>query len=989
MTSASYMAQEIAALRAEIAELKGQRVTYMQVEVTSVNVGESTFGAAIPDIETGGTVTLTGIASPAQFLPHVGDTVTLALSGAQLVYQPLRIADGTVDSGQIAPGGVDTGNIADGAVDGDKISPASITNIHLGTGSVGEDNIAFNLWDFSGSYVYLSPTAPTVPNGDDFHSGDLWLQDTGDTGATGQPLYLTYRWDGLAWVLLQDQGISQALADAFAAQGTADTALTTAQSKITTYYQTSAPVSANVGDLWIDTDNGNQLYRYSGSSWDSVQDALIQAAYVAAGDAQATADGKIQTFAQTDPPANPADNLGVGDLWVDTDDSNKLYRWSGTSWVLVRDGGITTAQADAASALAAAESAQAAADGKVTAFFQTTAPTSGMADGDLWFDTDDSNKMYRFDGGTSTWVLSADTRISSAVTAAANAQATADGKIVTFYQTGPPSATAVGDLWVDTDDNNKLYRASAAGTGSWVSVQDGLIGTAISNAALAQTTADGKVTYFVQSTAPTYTGAANTAVWINTGNDNLRLTWSGSAWVARTISTGALTPNAIIASDVIATGTVTAALLEATLVLADQAVVAGVLTGDHSVLDQNGFHVFQLDPDGQVTEVGRLGTGADDFLGIGNASGQLVAAIDSNGVGSFTGLVVDGDPFFQGDRLSYQLSLKGGAMVASSYNNGMNIASITSRVGLGEVSFIHDANRSYVIHWSIPHIFSNAAGTRALMSLRWTGDGGSPLTTSGVIDSRFFECKNGSDYVYSPPDLYAYGNFPVATGSKIRVLACIEAYDGPGDITVWSGDVDFQRAFRMTVSDMGPNIPDTYIANTGAGGVTSKTTYDTGELAPAGHWSYKNGTGGALRTDTTDVVQGLDPSGFNGDGHGGWNFTIPNISSGATVNGVWLFLYANHTYFDSGGQLLLRLVSNANTANPTVLQTVYNPGINWPKPGGIAIQLPSSWNNSFKSKTSIGLYVGPGSLVTGGGTNELYYVRWDGPSARLRISYTQ
>jgi hypothetical protein len=831
MTSASYLAKQIAELRAEIAELKGQRVTYLQVQVTSVNTGASTFGAAIPDIETGGTVNLTGIASPAQFLPHVGDTVTLALSGAQLVYQPNRIGDQTVTTGQIA----------DGAVTGDQISPDSITNIHLGTDSVGEDNIAFNLWDFSGSYVYLSPTEPTVPNGDDFHTGDLWLQDTGDTGATGQPLYLTYRWDGLNWTLLQDQGISQALADAFAAQGTADTALTTAQSKITTYYQTSAPGSANLGDLWIDTDNGNQLYRYSGSSWDSVQDTLIQTAYTAAGDAQATADGKIVTFAQTTAPTAAA----VGDLWVDTDDGNKLHRWSGSAWVDVKD-----------------------------------------------------------------------TNIAAAVSAAA----------------------------------------------------------------AAQTTADGKVKYFVQSSTPTYSGAANTAVWINTGNDNLRLTWSGSAWVARTISTGALTPNAIIASDVIATGTVTAALLEALIVLADQAVVAGDINGDHSVLDQDGFHVFQLDPDGQVTEVGRLGTGADDFLGIGDSSGKLVAAIDQNGVASVSGLVCTGDPFFQGNRLSFSLAQKGGATVASSYNNGMNYASITSRFGLGEVSFIHDNSRSYWIHWSCPHIFTNSAGTRALLSLRVTTDGSSPLTSSDVIDSRFFTCVNGSDYVYTPPDTFAYGNFSAADGAKIRVLACIEAFDGPGDITVWSGATNYQRAFRLVVTDLGPNIPDTYIANSGGGGVSSKTTYDTGEIAPSLFASFRGN--GTLRSDTTDVVQGYDPSGFNGDGKGGWNFTIPNISG--SVNAAWIYIYSNHTYYNSGGQLLLRLVSNANSASPTVLQTTYNPGINWPKGGGLAIQLPSSWNNSFKSKTSIGIYVGPS-----GGTNELYYVRCDGPSARLRISYTQ
>ncbi len=44
--------------------------------------------------------------------------------------------------------------------------------------------------------------------------------------------------------------------------------------------------------------------------------------------------------------------------------------------------------------------------------------------------------------------------------------------IVTFVQASAPTALAVGDLWADSDDSNKLYRASAVGSGSWVLVRD-------------------------------------------------------------------------------------------------------------------------------------------------------------------------------------------------------------------------------------------------------------------------------------------------------------------------------------------------------------------------------------------------------------------------------------------------------------------------------------------------------------------------------------
>jgi len=116
---------------------------------------------------------------------------------------------------------------------------------------------------------------------------------------------------------------------------------TTAGKKITTFYQEERPTGQATGDLWISTGDGNKLYRWNGSSWAAVQDAGIQEAIRKAGTAQTTADGKIMTYAQNTAPANTtADPLDVGDLWIDTDDNNKLYRYSGSSWVAYRDGQI-------------------------------------------------------------------------------------------------------------------------------------------------------------------------------------------------------------------------------------------------------------------------------------------------------------------------------------------------------------------------------------------------------------------------------------------------------------------------------------------------------------------------------------------------------------------------------------------------------------------------------------------------------------------------
>ncbi len=69
----------------------------------------------------------------------------------------------------------------------------------------------------------------------------------------------------------------------------------------------------------------------------SVQDNEIDQAISDAANAQATADGKIVTFRQTTAPTAE----GTGDIWIDSDDNNKPYRWDGAAWVAQDwDGGI-------------------------------------------------------------------------------------------------------------------------------------------------------------------------------------------------------------------------------------------------------------------------------------------------------------------------------------------------------------------------------------------------------------------------------------------------------------------------------------------------------------------------------------------------------------------------------------------------------------------------------------------------------------------------
>jgi hypothetical protein len=174
----------------------------------------------------------------------------------------------------------------------------------------------------------------------------------------------------------------RALADAADAQATAD-------GKVTTFYQDTEPIAEALGDLWVHTGEDNKLYRWSGSSWDVVQDKKIQEAVQKAEDAQATADGKIVTFYQSTPPTATA----VGDLWVDTDDNNHLYRWDGTEWVDIQDKSPIPDER-----IPSAESWSK----KNRTYYQDTPPTGTHSLGDVWFDTSDHNRRHWWDG--SKWV---------------------------------------------------------------------------------------------------------------------------------------------------------------------------------------------------------------------------------------------------------------------------------------------------------------------------------------------------------------------------------------------------------------------------------------------------------------------------------------------------------------------------------------------------------------------------------------------------------
>lgn len=123
----------------------------------------------------------------------------------------------------------------------------------------------------------------------------------------------------------------------------------------------------------------------------------------------AVADGSLTIWYSATEPAGKVQY----DIWFRTTPQPYLIqRWIGGVWVNIS----STATART---LVLAYGAQKTADGKIKVYRQTTAPTglTAIDDGDLWFDTDDSNKLYAWNGSTLAWVSAQDTHLDGDVSA--------------------------------------------------------------------------------------------------------------------------------------------------------------------------------------------------------------------------------------------------------------------------------------------------------------------------------------------------------------------------------------------------------------------------------------------------------------------------------------------------------------------------------------------------------------------------------------------
>lgn len=277
----------------------------------------------------------------------------------------------------------------------------------------------------------------------------------------------------------------------------------------------------HTGDLWYKTNGA--VYYWTGSEWQHTEDPAISDALAVANNAKGLADSKrqifyIDSFSQENIPAiyDINDLLIVGTLASDSNGADTQFYICTTKnteadnksidhWTLATDIATKSELSSQVGELAGVmetniNSLQTQIDNKIDTWFYTVAPhPSTETDDEInspaqdWDTTEKQdyhlNDLYynSLTGYCYQWIKTAESKyywsrvkdedIVAAAEAASNAQATADGKITTFYGSTTPTNAQEGDLWLpgQTDSGQqcaRIYVQKEGGGYEWVRLDD-------------------------------------------------------------------------------------------------------------------------------------------------------------------------------------------------------------------------------------------------------------------------------------------------------------------------------------------------------------------------------------------------------------------------------------------------------------------------------------------------------------------------------------
>jgi hypothetical protein len=296
----------------------------------------------------------------------------------------------------------------------------------------------------------------------------------------------------------------------------------------------------------------------------------------------------------------------------------------------------------------------------------------------------------------------------------ATVQLTADGKNKIYSQTSAPTASAIGDYWIDTDDYNKPYRWDGS---TWQPVQDGTI-------AIAQTAANN-----AQSTANTAISNAATAYATGVAAQSTANTALSNAATAYTAAIGSLQPSA---------STIVNASNQMTAIASNGITVysgASATTGARVVLNSAGIAGFDSSSTGPSTGATfsiNSSTGAAFFQG--NVTGSTITAstmnIGGNAIIDASGYLTATGATITGTITSSSATITGGSFTVGSAFQISTSGFLTATgaqigpwyFGSGYISSISGGGGNY---WSA------STGALSTTNLYVTGTSGTTISMSG------------------------------------------------------------------------------------------------------------------------------------------------------------------------------------------------------------------------------------------------------------------
>lgn len=324
------------------------------------------------------------------------------------------------------------------------------------------------------------------------HIGDLYYDQT-----TGYAYRFTKYNDDVnpyRWNRIKDNDIVSALDAANRAQITAD-------GKMKVFYGETKPTNYQVGDMWVNATlegkfnndiaravadnktsfNANDWVlasRYSEAiatiqKWtneyetkfsnlvDEVKQQKDQSIVVWYYDYEPTVDNAPANTWNTDELRSEH----IGDIFYDIK-NNHSYRWTGTTWIQIKDADFNEAMKAAKAADDKAGAAGDLADSKRRIFYSDTTPTEPFDKGDLWIKrVGDKTETWVYNG--TDWVKSDDKALNDFKNAIneelAGIKGQLDGKAETWYQVDDPStdwtnkASHEGDIWYNTSNGTTNY----------------------------------------------------------------------------------------------------------------------------------------------------------------------------------------------------------------------------------------------------------------------------------------------------------------------------------------------------------------------------------------------------------------------------------------------------------------------------------------------------------------------------------------------------